>query len=142
MTAWLQDDMRLDIAIAVALEVSVLRLNRADTERERAEAEAFNRRLWQSAAALAPTAPIAEDRDGLSGAAGRVASGRLSCDEVSALNIAFARRLAGRAATGGALRHILAEWRVFRVAAPGAEFGSWLVRRLEDLAEPPMARAA
>lgn len=142
MAAWKQQDMRLDIAIAVTLEVAALRLGRSGTACERDEARAFNHRLWRGVALLAPTAPVSEDRRDLSAAAGRVEAGHLSGNELAALNIAFAGRLAGRAATGGALRRILAEWRECRAHRPDLEFGLWLVRRLESLAAPDLAWAA
>lgn len=142
MAAWFEQDMRLDIAIAVSLEVAALRMNRAETPAERASAISFNRRLWYVAAALAPSAPVLEDRNGLIETAELVTSGALGSDETAALNIAFSRRLAGRAATGGALRQILADWRAFRAFSPRAEFGLWLVERMETFLQPELARAA
>ncbi len=141
MAAWAQAGLRLDIAIAVALEVAVLDMKRAETSAQRAAAIQFNRRLWSAVAAIAPTSPLAEDRDGLADAAVLVAGGRMSADDQIALDSGFARALAGRAATGGALRHILTEWRGARFSTE-SEFGPWLVARLEGLAQAPHRLAA
>ncbi|MBC7906654.1 MAG: hypothetical protein H7Y60_07905 [Rhodospirillaceae bacterium] len=134
MAAWIQQGFRLDMALAVAFEVAILRMNRAENVAERAEAVQFNHRLWWVAGQLAPTAPLAEDRKGLADAAAMV--DRLTQDDAAALNASFARMLAGRAATQGALRQILAEWRAARDAAADAEFGEWLTTRLEGFAAP------
>jgi hypothetical protein len=140
MAAWMQAGLRLDIAIAVALEVAVLDMKRAENAAQSAAALDFNSRLWRAVACLASTAPLAEDRDGLADAAALVAGGRMNIDDQIALDTGFARTLAGRAATGGALRQILAEWRGAR-ASTDTEFGPWLVARLEGLA-PPQCLAA
>ncbi|MBC7950422.1 MAG: hypothetical protein H7Z12_01200 [Rhodospirillaceae bacterium] len=129
MAAWIQQGFRLDMALAVAFEVAILRMNRADSQAERGAAIRFNHRLWRVAGQLAPTAPLAEDRNGLVDAAATVHG--LTQDDAAALNARFARVLAGRAATQGALRQILADWRNARTIAPEAEFGDWLVTRLE-----------
>lgn len=129
MAAWIQQGFRLDMALAVAFEVAILRMNRAENGAERGEALRFNHRLWRVAGQLAHTAPLAEDRNGLSDAAAMVHG--LNQDDAAALNAQFARALAGRAATQGALRQILTDWRSARATAPDAEFGDWLVSKLE-----------
>lgn len=140
MAAWTQEGLRLDIAVAVALEVAVLNLKRADGPAARTAAMQFNQRLWRAIGAVAPTAPVAEDRSALADACAQVAGTRMNADDLIALNVGFARTLAGRAATGGALRHILDDWRAARPAAQ-TEFGPWLVTRLERLA-PQVVRLA
>lgn len=143
MTAWVQQGVRLDIGLAVALEVAVLRLRRAQSAAERRDAVAFNLDLWQVAGTLAPTSPVAADRDGLAAAAATVAAGRMTVDELAEINVRFAHTLAGRAATEGGLRHILGEWHVARRAAPERDFGGWLLGRLDGFAAPrPFALAA
>lgn len=134
MAAWIQQGFRLDIALAVVFEVAILHMNRAESPAQQNDAIQFNRRLWRVAAQLAPTAPLGEDRDGLAEAAARVSY--LPQDEIIALNGRFARMLAGRAATQGALRQILGDWRAARSAAPEEEFGIWLLTRLEALVVP------
>lgn len=140
MTAWIQQGFRLDIALAVAFEVATQYMQRAECPAEHRLAALFNGSLWRVAGKLAATAPLAEDRDGLARAATTMA--RLSVDEAVAVNTRFARVLAGRAATQGTLRQIMAEWRAARDGAPEAEFGQWLVARLDGYASAPVTALA
>lgn len=134
MTAWTNHGIRLDIALAVVLEVSVLELSRADSDDQRRRAVAFNCRLWQVAAALAPTAPLAEDRAALQNTAAMVAGGARDMAQMAELNRRFARLLAGRAATDGALGQILDRWRAARRDGTDLEFGPWLLELLDGFA--------
>ena len=58
MAAWMKYGVRLDIALAVVMEVAVLELDTAETEAERGAALAFNNRLWWVTQGLAPEAPM------------------------------------------------------------------------------------
>lgn len=131
MAAWTNDGIRLDIALAVVMEVSVLELGRADTDTGHRRALAFNSRLWRVAAALAPSAPLSEDRIALRNTAAMVTGGGCPMDKLQQLNRDFARLLAGRAATDGALSHILDRWRAARRAGTELEFGPWLLNLLD-----------
>ena len=133
MTGWTTQGVRLDIALAVVMEVSVLQLGRAETAGDRDKAVTFNDRLWRVVAALAPTAPLAEDRTALHNTAAVIAAGGRRVDQLVELNRCFARLLAGRAATDGALGHILDRWRAARRAGTDLEFGPWLLELLDGL---------
>ena len=130
MAAWVKYGMRLDIALAVVMEVAVLELHTAETEAERAAAVAFNNRLWQVAQGLAPQAPLAEDGVALRNTAALVLAGGRRVDQLVELNRCFARLLAGRAATDGALGQILDRWRAARRDGTDLEFGPWLLEML------------
>lgn len=134
MAAWIKDGTRLDIALAVVMEVSVLELHRAETEAARAAATAFNAELWRVVDALAPEAPLAEDRSALANAAALILAGGRRVDQLIELNRCFARLLAGRAATDGALGQILARWKAARQVGVEMEFGPWLLTVLADVA--------
>lgn len=131
MKAWTKQGVRLDIAFAVVMEVSVLQLDRAEGEPARKDAMEFNSRLWRVMAELAPTAPLAEDRAALANTAKVIAAGGRRVDQLIELNRCFARLLAGRAATDGALGHILDRWRAARRAGTDLEFGPWLLELLD-----------
>ncbi|MCR6630580.1 MAG: hypothetical protein NVV74_11305 [Magnetospirillum sp.] len=142
MSAWTQYGLRLDIALAVVMEVAVLRLHRAETAAEQAEAVSFNHDLWRVASSLAPSAPVAEDRDALSVAAHLVAAGGKTAEQLMEINRRFARLLAGRAATDGALGHILDRWRAARHSGADMEFGPWLLGLLTGFPADDRALAA
>lgn len=131
MSGWTKQGVRLDIALAVVMEVSVLQLGRAEGETAAKKAVAFNERLWRVVADLAPTAPLAEDRTALANTAAVVAAGGRRLDQLVELDRCFARLLAGRAATDGALGQILDRWRAARRAGTDLEFGPWLLEVLE-----------
>lgn len=134
MKAWDEQGMRLDIALAVGMEVAVSRFDNAAMDAERAAALSFNRDLWQVATTLAPHAPVAEDRDELALVGHDVVAGRHSPSRQVELNRSFARRLAGRAATNGALGQLLGTWRTDLRHQKQREFGVWLLERLQDFA--------
>lgn len=127
MAAWTKYGVRLDIALAVVMEVAVLELSRAETEAARAVATAFNAELWRVVDDLAPQAPLAEDRVALRNTAAVVLAGGRRLDQLAELNRCFARLLAGRAATDGGLSHILDRWRAARRGGTDQEFGPWLL---------------
>lgn len=131
MAAWTQQGLRVDIALAVVMEVAVLQLDRAETEAARAEAIAFNGQLWRVVADLAAYAPLAEDRVALSNTAALIIAGGRRVDQLIELDRCFARLLAGRAATAGALGQILDRWRAARRAGTRLEFGPWLLDLLD-----------
>lgn len=134
MAAWTQDGVRLDIALAVVMEVSVLHLSRAEGADEQAEAVTFNSRLWRVAGDLAATTPVAEDGIALRNTAALIAAGGRRMDQLIELNRCFARLLAGRAATDGGLGDILERWRAARRAGTTLEFGPWLLELLDGFA--------
>lgn len=130
MAAWMKYGVRLDIALAVVMEVAVLELDTAETEAERGAALAFNNRLWRVAQGLAPEAPLVEDGVALRNTAALVLAGGRRIDQLVELNRCFARLLAGRAATDGALGQILDRWRGARRDGTDLEFGPWLLEML------------
>lgn len=134
MAAWTREGVRLDIALAVVMEVAVLQLDRADSADERDAAVAFNARLWQVVGDLADDAPVAEDRVALRNTAALIVAGGRRLDQLIELNRCFARLLAGRAATDGALGLIMARWRTARQDGAASEFGPWLVDLLGGFA--------
>lgn len=134
MAAWSQYGVRIDIALAVVMEVAVLHLSRAETDAAKADGVAFNDALWRVVDALAPGAPLAEDRVALHNAAAVILAGGRRLDQLVELNRCFARLLAGRAATDGALGHILDRWRAARRAGTDLEFGPWLLELLDGFA--------
>lgn len=131
MAAWTQYGVRLDIALAVVMEVSVLQLDRAENVESRKQAVSFNEYLWRVVADLAPGAPLAEDRVALANTAAVIAAGGRSIEQLVELNRCFARLLAGRAATAGALGQILDRWRAAQRAGTTLEFGPWLLDLLD-----------
>lgn len=136
MQAWILAGVRVDIELAVALEVGVSRLGRVESDR----AVAFNRDLWRLVRNLAATAPEQQDRDGLASAAARLANGNRG--DFDGPNRFYAGRLAGRAATTGTLRRLMDDWRVDLNASPNAMFGAWLLARLGRLAIAADSRLA
>ncbi|HLO76028.1 MAG TPA: hypothetical protein VK196_06180 [Magnetospirillum sp.] len=135
MPAWNVQGIRVDIALSVVMEISVLQLNRAENGTECREAIAFNAELWRVAEALAPSAPLPEDRTALAATAKLILAGGRRIDQLSELNRCFARLLAGRAATAGALGQILDRWRAARRAGTQQEFGPWLVDLLDSFTQ-------
>lgn len=134
MAAWTREGIRLDIALAVVMEVSVLHLGRVESAGEREQATAFNDHLWRVVGDLADDAPLAEDRVALRNTAAVVMAGGRRMDQLIELNRCFARLLAGRAATDGALGQIMARWRDARAQGTTLEFGPWLLEMLGGLA--------
>lgn len=139
MQAWILAGIRVDIELAVALEVGLLSLTRAESPTERDRALAYNRDLWVLVDRLAATAPL-QDRAGLGAAAARLARGQLA--DFAEINRKYAGLLAGRAATTGSLRQLLSDWRDYLNANTQAVFGAWLLNRFGRLAvnlEMPLA---
>lgn len=133
---------RVDIALAVCLEVAGLQLVRAQSEMELWREQRFNQNLWRTIAALAPQAPYASDRADLDGMASLILGGAMTPHEQSALNCRVAHQLAGRAATAGALGSILVEWRSVKRESNRCDFGVWLLERLQSMVQNPLTRAA
>lgn len=129
MAAWLRNGIRIDVELAVALEVGMACVDRAENAAERAAAQMFNRDLWRVIGGLAETAPIASDRQDLLRQAAVVAAGDKT--DFAQVNRHFAGILAGRAATQGSLRHMLDAWRGYGRTNQQADFGSWLLDRLD-----------
>lgn len=128
MQAWTLAGIRVDIELAVALEVGVLELSRADTAAELDLAIAFNRDLWRLVGSIAVTAPRADDRSQLGAAAVRLADGWPA--DFTEANRRFAGLLAGRVSSAGTLRGLMDEWRGVRMAQPDLQFGAWLLGRM------------
>lgn len=135
MSQWVRFGIRVDIELSVALEVGSSLMEKAEGGGDRAAAIDFNQRLWNVVSRLAPTSPIAEDARALAQAAERIRRG----DDIARVNIDHARILAGRAATQGSLRSLLADWKTFRQTHKGADFAQWILDRMESLT---LARAA
>lgn len=136
MAAWTRQGIRLDIALAVVMEISVLQLGRAESQRQYDEAVVFNDRLWRVIGDLAPDAPVAEDRVALANTSAVILAGGRRPDQLIELNRCFARLLAGRAATAGSLGQILDSWRAAQRAGTTLEFGPWLLEVLDGFAAP------
>lgn len=135
MIPWIMRGMRLDVELAVALEVGSLRLTQAVTGAQRDEAFDFNRTLWRTIHRLAATAPELKERDNLLAAAATAASAT-DAAQITACNAANARALAAKAATQGALKRMIEDWRHHRSHHPEAEFGHWLLARMDDHEAP------
>lgn len=129
MTLWIQKGQRLDIELAVALEFGSVRLTRAHTEMDRQKAISFNRALWSMIGRLTATAPEVDYRDALRDGARAAASE--TPIELAARNCRMAGALAAKAATGGALSRMLDDWRNHRSTCRHADFGDWLLDRME-----------
>jgi hypothetical protein len=140
MQTWTLAGIRVDIELAVALEVAVLELARAETVAEHDQAMAFNRDLWRLVGSLATTAPNSEDCVELRATADRMVGGGAA--DFTDINRHFARLLAGRVTSAGSLRVLMNEWRAFRAAQPQAEFGAWLLGRMVCLASAAGRMAA
>lgn len=138
MMAWQRDGIRIDVELAVALEVGMACVDRAENATEAAAAQMFNRDLWRLIGFLADSAPVPADRNELLAQSARVAAGEAV--DFAQVNRRFAGILAGRAATQGSLRHMLEAWRCYTRGHGKADFGSWLVERLEGVV--PGIRAA
>ncbi len=139
MQAWILAGIRVDIELAVALEVGLLSLSRAESPSDRDRAITFNRNLWLLVDRLAATAPQ-QDRAGLAAAAARLVRGQFG--DFAETNRHYAGLLAGRAATTGSLRQLLSAWRDYLNANTQAVFGAWLLDRFGRLAvnaEVPLA---
>ena len=135
MTAWIANGSRLDVELAVALEIAALRVTHAAPAAEREGAIAYNLRLWRTIRQLAAGAPDVEDREGLAATAG-LAESELDPRMLAERNIAHAHQLAGRAATHGALRSLLDHWGRHRRMDAAAEFSRWLLDRMDDFVQP------
>jgi len=135
MTAWIANGSRLDVELAVALEIAALRMARSNTAAEREAALAYNLRLWRSIRQLAAGAPDVEDREGLAATAGLV-EGERDGAVLAERNVVHAGKLAGRAATHGALRRLLEQWSQHRRTDASAEFSRWLLDRMDYFVQP------
>lgn len=131
MAAGTKRVMRLEIALAVALEIGKLRLEMAEAVAERRAAMEFNQGLWRCVRRLAAKLPDPTERACISDAADAVEAAWGDPAAVTARNLDLARSLAGRSPTDGALRRLLEDWGRYRCSAPDAEFASWLVGCLD-----------
>lgn len=137
MTLWIRRGLRLDIELAVALEFGSVRLTRAHNDIERQKAVNFNKSLWSVIGRLVASAPEVDYRDALRDGA-RAAAGDAP-EALVARNGRIAQALAAKAATNGALSRLLDDWRAHRGRDLHADFGEWLLERMEP---EPMPIAA
>jgi len=135
MTAMMTRGERLDIEIAVAMEIGTVRLQRAAGLAAREAAVAYNLDLWRTIRQLAATAPLGGDHAALQDSAAMVAN-RPTPEVLAERNRAHTRSLAASGATHGTLRRLLDEWRSHLGDAPKAEFSRWLLDRMEGYAAP------
>ena len=119
----------LDVELAVALEVGLTRLERAEQLGGMVEAAAFNRDLWRVICFLANGSQLVRHRDDLRLQSLAVAEGR--CDDFAVINRRFAGLFAAQSAAYGAMSVMLNDWRAHRRAHAGAEFSQWLLERLD-----------
>ncbi|MDA8231555.1 MAG: hypothetical protein M0006_09475 [Magnetospirillum sp.] len=131
MTVWTARGSRLDIEVAVALEIATLRLKSAERQCERQDALAYSAQLWRIISRFASMAPVGELGERLMASADIIA-GSIDPDVFVRHNTAHAQMLGGRAATNGALRRLLDDWNRHRGATMGADFASWILDRLDD----------
>lgn len=120
----------IDVELAVALEVGLTRVERAEQLGGMAEAEAYNRDLWRVIGFLADGPLLTRDRDELRAYALAVAEGR--ADDFVLLNRRFAGLFAAQPEAYGAMGAMLGDWRAYRRVHTHAEFSQWLLQRLDS----------
>lgn len=130
----------IDVELAVALEVGLTRVERAEQFGGMAEALAFNRELWRVVGFLAQGAKLQRCRDELRDTALAVAQGRV--EHFALINRRFAGLFAAQPEAYGAMGAMLTDWRAFRRVSAKAEFSQWLLGRLESQIEGAVPRAA
>jgi len=130
----------IDVELAVALEVGLTLVERAEQLGGMAEALAFNRELWRVVGFLAQGAKLQRNRDELHDTALAVAQGRV--EHFALINRRFAGLFAAQPEAYGAMGAMLADWRTFRRVSVKAEFSQWLLDRLESQIEGAVPRAA
>ncbi|MCA1908594.1 MAG: hypothetical protein LDL39_09555 [Magnetospirillum sp.] len=130
----------IDVELAVALEVGLTRVERAEQLGGMAEALAFNRELWRVVGFLAEGTKLQRCRTELHDTALAVAQGKI--EHFALVNRRFAGLFAAQPESYGAMGAMLADWRSFRRAEPRAEFSQWLLNRLERQIENQVSRAA
>lgn len=132
---WIRHDHRLDVELAVALEVGARGLSRARSHRQMEDAITFNLRLWRAIRALALRWPSLCDREVLVDTADHVATmlvvDAAPCPDprdmafVAGRNLALARDLAGEVASEVTLGRLIDEW----TASGMRSFEHWLLGR-------------
>ncbi|OJX79362.1 hypothetical protein [Magnetospirillum sp. 64-120] len=130
----------IDVELAVALEVGLTRVERAEQLGGMADALVFNRELWRVVGFLADGAKLQRCREELRDTALAVAQGKI--DHFALINRRFAGLFAAQPEAYGAMGAMLADWRTFRRNAPKAEFSQWLLDRLESQIEARHLHAA
>ncbi|MBR9970195.1 hypothetical protein [Magnetospirillum sulfuroxidans] len=124
-----QDNVCVDVELAVALEVGLTRLERAEQLGGMAEALAYNQDLWRVIGYLASGAAVVRNRDELRVQSLAVAEGR--CREFVTINRRFAGLFAAQSAAYGVMSVMLNAWRQHRRSHEKAEFSQWLLDRLD-----------
>jgi len=130
----------IDVELAVALEVGLTRVERAEQLGGMADALAFNRELWRVVGFLAEGSKLQRCRTELHDTALAVAQGKI--EHFALINRRFAGLFAAQPEAYGAMGAMLSDWRNFRRTTPKAEFSHWLLDRLESQIEGRMVRAA
>lgn len=140
MTAvWTRPGNRLDVELAVALELGALHFTRAHSPRQLEQAISFNLRLWRAIRRLVLVRPDLCEREALADTADHVATmlvvDAAPCPDprdlafIAGRNTALARDLAGRSATERALADLMGSWE----GGPRG-FDRWLIERLDAYA--------
>lgn len=133
---WQRHDHRLDVQLAVALELAAHRLARAKCPDQLDRAIVLNLRLWRAVRRLAERFPALDDREVLGETADYIAVMLVAeatpapdlrdVTFVAGRNLALARDLAGETAANRARDHLVAEWS----DQSAGRFDDWLVARL------------
>lgn len=119
----------LDVELAVALEVGLTRLERAEQLGGLAQAQGYNRDLWRVIGELAAAGKVERLRDELRQQAVAVSQGRGG--DFVAINRRFAGLFAAQSAAYGAMSVMLNDWRLYRRNQGTLEFSLWLLQRLD-----------
>lgn len=124
-----RNDICVDVEVAVALEVGLTRLERAEQLGGMAEALTYNRELWRVIGFLADGPELVRHREELRRQSLAVAQGQSS--DFIALNRRFAGIFAAQSAAYGVMSVMLNAWRQHRRNHAKAEFSQWLLERLD-----------
>lgn len=141
MTAvWMRPGNRLDVELAVALDMGARLLTRARSPRQLDQAISYNLRLWRSVRRLAEFHSVLIEREILADAADHVAVMLVvdssPCPDprditfIAGRNIAVARDLAGLAASQRGLAEMLGDW------SGAGRLETWLLERIESHVVP------
>lgn len=139
---WQRHDHRLDVELAVALEVGARALVKAKSAAQLDRAIVVNLRLWQAVRRLADRCPALDGREMLAATADHVAIMLVAeavphpdprdVAFVAGRSLSLARDLAGEAAANRARDGLVAQWS----AGPACRFEDWMVDRLAGAACP------
>lgn len=130
MSSCQQKNLCVDVELAVALEVGLTRLERAEQLGGMAEALAYNQDLWRVIGFLAAGPAVVRNRDELQAQSLAVAEGR--CRDFLTANRRFAGLFAAQSAAYGVMSVMLNAWRQHRRSHEKSEFSQWLLERLDS----------